>query len=184
MSAGVDYGHGLANIDHQTGIRYGVISPHSLSGDSLDEVYQRGENLTHWAAVEEARTTLAEHINRGLDTIGFEDVDKERLYEYVEGIWGDVEDRWNDRYEEQDDTYRYEQDGYVLETSSLGIYVIRSPYYTRARFCSPCCPGAGDLDGFDEDGEKTYCLGHEWFEEETAPYRVWSVETGEELVRP
>ena len=61
------------------------------------------------------------------------------------------------------------------------IFVLKSKYYTWAQFCSPCAPGAGYLTSFTdpEVGVKTYCFGHDWFENERAPYPVYSVETNE-----
>ncbi len=62
------------------------------------------------------------------------------------------------------------------------IMIIQSPYYTLAPFCSPCCPGAGNLDQAG-DGVKTYCFGHEWFDGGRAPYPVYRVSDGS-LVEP
>lgn len=60
--------------------------------------------------------------------------------------------------------------------------VLKSPYYTYAPFCSPCVPGAGNLDdaarkgNLDEhSGVRTYCLGPEWFDGDKAPYPVYRV---------
>jgi hypothetical protein len=65
---------------------------------------------------------------------------------------------------------------------TLGM-VTDSPFYTFAQFCSPCVPGAGNLDNAMDEGVKTYCLGHDWFESGKAPYPVYSVTSGE-LVDP
>jgi hypothetical protein len=54
--------------------------------------------------------------------------------------------------------------------------VVKSPFYTYAQFCSPCVPGAGNLDNPMAEGVKTYCLGHDWFEGGVAPYPVWRVD--------
>ncbi len=58
------------------------------------------------------------------------------------------------------------------------IFVLGSPYFTRAAFCSPCAPGACYLTDPCDDGERAYCLGHEWFEDGEAPYPVYDVKTG------
>jgi len=81
--------------------------------------------------------------------------------------------------------YIYQGDGYVCECGDDGdIFVTKSLYYTYAQFCSPCAPGAcylmNPLDELDE-GNKCYCLGHDWFESGKAPYKVYSVETNEEV---
>lgn len=66
------------------------------------------------------------------------------------------------------------------------IFVLKSPYFTYAQFCSPCAPGAcyltSPLDEPDADN-RAYCFGADWFEDDKAPYPIYSVETGE-LVTP
>jgi hypothetical protein len=59
--------------------------------------------------------------------------------------------------------------------SSNDLFIVASPYYTRAQFCSPCAPGACHLDHPMPEGDKCYCLGHEWFRGGLAPYPVFSV---------
>jgi hypothetical protein len=84
-------------------------------------------------------------------------------------------------------SFSYEQDGYTSECGEDGdIFILRSPYFTYAQFCSPCAPGAcyllNALESHDADN-KAYCFGHDWFEDGQAPYPVYSVATGE-LVMP
>jgi hypothetical protein len=124
MSIGIDYGRGATNIDHETGIRYGVIAQYSV--------------MQAWA--DSAHPVYPETADDCDEPIGWE----------------------------------YADDGYEL-TGCLDsdIMVLKSPYYTLAPFCSPCVPGAGDLNSARSDGVKTYCLGHDWFEEGVAPYLVY-----------
>jgi hypothetical protein len=61
--AGIDYGLGLSNIDRTTGIRYGVISPHSVNPDALDDVWQNGRDLTWEAALEEAQAEYQAEVD-------------------------------------------------------------------------------------------------------------------------
>jgi hypothetical protein len=63
----------------------------------------------------------------------------------------------------------------VLDTD---LVVTRSPFFTKAKFCSPCVPGAADLNEPCEDGVRAFCLGKDWFEDDKAPYPIYSVETG------
>ena len=86
----------------------------------------------------------------------------------------------------------YEDDGgYVCSqeadsyASGDDVFVVKSPYFTFAPFCSPCAPGAVYLrDAFDlgaNDNDlrpRGYCFGHEWFEGNIAPYPVYEVATG------
>jgi len=62
---------------------------------------------------------------------------------------------------------------YLAECGEDGdIFILRSPFYTRCRLCSPCAPNAGYLLSPDPLGVEAYCFGDDWFEE---------VETGEEI---
>lgn len=107
-------------------------------------------------------------------------------------------DGWDERSEPEyeDDGSNEDGDGDLLEPSAWvvnedgfhaftggeggDIFVTLSPYFTRAKFCSPCAPGACYLLNPNADGERAYCLGHEWFEG-PAPYPVYRVDTGEEV---
>ena len=128
---GIDYGNGKANIDVETGIRYGVISYNKIDQEALNDIYQNGENLDYNNYVKEL-------------------LDEGKTEEEIEEL--------TEFYEEDNDTYEYKANGYEILTTDLGLYIIKSPYTTTCRFCSPCCPGAGDLDNYLEDGVETYCL--------------------------
>ena len=70
----------------------------------------------------------------------------------------------------------YDGNGYNAECGDSGdIFLTKSPYYTRCGLCSPCAPGAGYLTDSDDDGHKAYCFGHDWFEDSSAPYRIYRV---------
>ena len=77
--------------------------------------------------------------------------------------------------------FEYNNDGYEIKSDEYGdLFITKSPYYTFCGFCSPCAPGAGYLTS---DGNvKSYCLNHDWFEDNKAPYTVYSVETGEVVI--
>lgn len=165
-----------ANYDAATGIHYGVISLHSPNPDALQDIYDNGDNLSHAAAIEQVKGELRSAMQRVLEAYGVDRMTDDA----TDAAWEAVEQEFNDHYEEQEDTYQYRQGGYVLQTSSLGIYVIKSPYYTFAAACSPCCPNAGDLNTPRSGGLKTYCLGADWFDMyNRVPYPVYSIETGE-----
>jgi len=164
MSAGIDYGMGLANIDRETGIRFGLISQHSIMPEALAElepIYVR------------ACPKCGEEISDDAPTV------------YTRGKGGRIEcpacSYWIPEDELTGDDpqgYTYTEDGYHLSsgTDGFGIFVEKSPFYTFARFCSPCAPGAGNLDSHDPDGVKTYCLGVDWFDSDSpCPYPVYNV---------
>lgn len=173
MSAGIDYGMGRPNINHATGIRYGVISQHSVMLEYSDLAYDYGEPTCPkcgGSVVDAAKVDCEDwpQYERGCSDYACESC--EHILDSSD-VYGEEANGWS-----------YSGDGYKL-TSCLDsdVFVLASPYYTLAQFCSPCVPGAGNLDSADEDGVKTYCLGHDWFEERKAPYKVYSVATGEEV---
>ena len=146
MSAGIDYGRGVVNINEATGIRCGVISMGDILqawADSSEPVYPCANPL---CTCEELRK-----IER-------------------------------DCYFCEPCGYEYEGQGYAMQDClDSDVMVIESPFYTYARFCSPCAPGAGDLNNYDRNGVKTYCLDGSWFDSGVAPYPVYSVETDMEV---
>lgn len=85
--------------------------------------------------------------------------------------------------------WNVDADGLLATCSEDGdIFVLRSPFYTYAAFCSPCAPGACWLvTPVDPDpNNKCYCLGQDWFDEsyEPCPYPVWRVDTDEQVYTP
>lgn len=77
--------------------------------------------------------------------------------------------------------YEYDENGFHAEQiDETDIFITKSKYYTLCGYCSPCAPGAGYLTS--EGDIKAYCFGHDWFEDGRAPYKVYSVETGEEVL--
>jgi hypothetical protein len=82
--------------------------------------------------------------------------------------------------------FEYCAEGYEANCGEDGdIFIIKSPFFTYAQFCSPCAPGACYLlNTVEEDlNNRAYCFDHSWFENGKAPYPVYSVETGK-LVLP
>lgn len=173
---GIDYGNGMTNIDHETGIRYGVIR--------MEEVLQT------WADSSEA--------NYGQPTCPVCESECEE-YDDSNAAHGQAE-QYEDRgcadyfcptcklalgnedvFGEAPLNYAYNEKEYSCHQSydDPDIFIIKSPYYTLCQFCSPCAPGAGHI--MDRGDVKAYCFGHDWFESGEAPYPVYSVETGKEI---
>lgn len=166
MSIGIDYGMGRSNVDLKTGIRYGVISQHSIDPDwwgfaNLD--YDYGD------------PTCPECGDGIRESTGDEDKDY-----FCEGC---KTSQWSDAvYSDEPLGWAFEEDGYSLAPClDADIFILKSPFFTYAEFCSPCVPGAGNLDGYNKDGVKTFCLGHNFFEGDKAPYPIYDVITGKEI---
>ena len=183
---GIDYGSiSGANRDSENGIHYGVISQGSAGQawyDSAEPDYGKptcpkcGGDVVDSCRIEteeenesgEFVETFTQLYSNGCEDYACEDC---KLYLDSSDCFGDEPMGWG-----------FEGDGYVLtDCLDSDIFVIKSPFYTRAQFCSPCVPGAGNLDSPMGDGVQTYCLGHDWFEEGKAPYPVFSVATNEEV---
>ncbi len=117
----------------------------------------------------------------------------------VEHVWAVVEQDFSDNAGEHECSPLYEHDGYkITKCLDSDLMILKSPYFTYASFCSPCVPGACNLDSSLDVGEiddkraaelgitsnKCYCLGGDWFDDDQpAPYPIYSVETGK-LVQP
>lgn len=95
----------------------------------------------------------------------------------------EVEGSETERYEYVEPIgFTYEGGGYKITQAfdNTELFILKSPYYTRAKFCSPCAPGAGNLDDYCQEGAYTYCLDVSWFDDENPPYdRIWLVENDE-----
>lgn len=159
---GIDYGLGQSNVDKANGIRYGVISQHSVMPESLDSIeYDYGK-------------PGCPHCGRELPA-AIDDDDCPHCQAHI--------DDSSLCYADEPVGWSYTEDGYKLcDCLDSDIFVIKSNYYTHAQFCSPCVPGACNLDSPCQDGAKCYCLGHDWFDGGKAPYPVFSVETGRQIV--
>ncbi len=152
---GIDYGMGLSNCDHKTSIRYGVISMHEV--------------LQTWTDSSEAQYTptcpyCGNKLKQGFDAKRcgscHRQIDPDRDFDMLEP-----------------DCFTYDTEGYQCQQSSddTDIFIIKSPYYTYCQFCSPCAPGAGYIMHSVMDGIRAYCFGHDWFEDDNAPYPVFKV---------
>lgn len=122
----IDYGMGKTNLDHETGIRYGVVSMNSLNSWVYEEFMAHGESLTMREIEEDFR---AENPDAGDDAVA----------DYLSEV------------QIEEENFRLERDGMILELSHLGgapiIFVVKSPRVVSVgSLCSPCCPGAADLD--------------------------------------
>jgi len=191
---GIDYGMGQTNIDKKTGIRFGVISVNALTqyiwdhvesdygdptcpkcGNKVEEYdedthgefksYQMFENHPEWN-----RDCIADYACKHC-----------KHYIDSDHVWADEP---NGHYYEDKDTKFWID-------SHNDVMILKSPYYTRAQFCSPCAPGACYLTNAIDNGEKAYCLDTEWFDQDEegeysrpCPYPIWRVDNDELIYKP
>lgn len=190
-NAGIDYGMGKTNIDHETGIRYGVIVHH-------------GVGQTWYESSEPYYAPFCPYCGNQVAEIYEEMVELPRCPKCNHEF--DPDQSFNNF---DPAGFTYNNDRYICnqEYDDPDIFVIKSPYFTYCKFCSPCAPGAGYLmDWFKVNGERitekdlenipaiferykqkaenagyirAYCFSHDFFPDNKAPYPVFSVETGE-----
>lgn len=171
---GIDYSLGKSNFDPETGIHFGVISCHSLS----DALYDAQEFDYGDATCPKCCNPV---VDSGDDSIPAT-CDRED-WDYSGNDFACLDCKstfWSDQcYSDEPIGWSIDDGEYkVIDCLDSDAMVIKSPFYTMAQFCSPCVPGAGSLDNPCDDGAKSYCFGHDWFETGRAPYPVYSVETG------
>jgi len=137
----------MPNYNPETGIAYGVAALNGLADWVFDEFFDHGTNVTFEAA---------EADYRAENGLGADD---------------EIPQEWYDEYESDEEAYELETaDGLKLGLDYLGgaalVWVFESPHTVEAPACSPCVPGAGDLDsigGRSSGGTiRCYTLPAEW----------------------
>ena len=169
---GIDYGMGSSNRD-ANGVHYGVISQHSIMPECTDDFEMDYGNPTCPQCTNDV-------IELTLETDSDEEYEQYSKYgcaDYICHVCKLTLDS-ADVFAEEAQGFTYEQDGYKLcDCLDNDVFVLKSPYYTYAQYCSPCVPGAGNLDNPMPAGVKTYCLGEDWFGEDSpCPYPIYRVE--------
>lgn len=184
---GIDYGLGQSNVDLKTGIRYGVISQHTVGQAWYEDAEPDYGKPTcpkcggkaHSYADYPDRLPISKGDMEGWECDWYEGspdyLCPECKYLFTsEAAFPDEPLGWT-----------FEDDFYSLQDClDSDIIVLRSPFYTFAQFCSPCVPGAGNLDNPMKNGVKCYCLGHDWFESDVAPYPVYRIENDQLVPSP
>ena len=144
---GIDYGNGLTNIDNDTGIRYGVVRINNLSTWVWDELEPQYHPSCPYCGSDIA--------DDDYDSMGF-------ICPHCEH---DVTE--SDLWEDSPDCYSYDGDDWKGFTThdNCYLFVTWSKTVTECQYCSPCYPGAGNIDTPIAGGVKTYGLPDEYFGE-------------------
>lgn len=145
----------LPNRNPETGIRYGYISAQSLDPEIVDELQQDGVDV-HW---HERREELEECLRNSLS-----DFLSNRSIDCVIDVA--VEAMGNENFYDDEPVHEGEREGVRYRTSWLGgalhVWVFSSPHTGMYQECSPCVPGAGNLDCPDPDGVLTCDVPADW----------------------
>ena len=176
MGIGIDYGRGQTNIDNETGIRFGVIPAGDICqawSDSSEPDY--GEPTCPKCGNSAIESTdddcpdFDEPENEDIDVSGCGDYYCENCRRAFDG---------EDAFGEEALAFTLDDNEYLATQSGddRDVFILKSPYYTRAAFCSPCAPGACYLRSPHEAGEKAYCFAADCFDDERpCPYPVYRV---------
>lgn len=180
---GTDYGMGQTNIDTETGIRFGVISQNEVLqawADSSEADYgdptcpKCGNEAT---AIDDVRVPVLDDSPNLEPLTDWEDNGRDHACLNCRYSFDSDE-----AYRDEPNGFTYDADGIVAQSGSDGdIFILKSPYYTRAQFCSPCAPGAAYLMNPCDDGPKAYCFDASWFDDGKAPYPVYRVSDNSEV---
>ena len=178
---GIDYGNGQTNIDHASGIRFGVIPANDVGQawyDGAESDYGAASCPKCGNEAEEAKGKYRkyEHSKHECDDYVC------HACKYVFGSESAYGDSPLCEYIDNGEYRAYQH------RDDCDIFIEHSLYYTYAQFCSPCAPGAcylrNELDGSlpENYGNRCYCFGHDMFEDNKAPYRVFRVDDNSEVL--
>ena len=144
-----------------TGVRYGVIALQSLNDDVQHELMfgRNAANVTEQEAEDEfntqARAKFEEIGGEAMDIDRSVDREVEKLMEQLQIDEPQIEGHY---------------EGVKYQVSWLGgapmLWVIESPHLVQVNdLCSPCVPGAADLDsGLTDYGFECYGVPADWME--------------------
>ena len=157
----------MPNYNPDTGIPYGTIYLHHLDSDLAQELwYTHGEDISYKNALEELREDVSAQMideeENGECPIRSVDDFNDELDEIVE--------RRAEHIQIDEPTIEGEYEGVKYMISWIGgaplLWVFRSPFTGSYAQCSPCVPGAGDLETPDEYGVVCYDVPPDWRRDE------------------
>lgn len=150
----------IANMNPETGIRYGTIYLNNLDGDTAAYLFDEGRNVSEYNALQELRHELVFEA----DDMGFEDEEEMEAW---------LQEEFERRVENlniEEPTIEGECDGVTYMISWLGgaplLWVFNSPHVGTFDLCSPCVPGACNLESPDPEGYVGYTVPPDWLRKE------------------
>lgn len=145
-----------ANQNPKTGIRYGIISANNLHPDVIEELILFGSDV-RW---EEAVSELECNYRYGNLDDGETECDD--IADEIERRIQEMADNWYD----DEPIHEGKYEGVEYRTTWLGgalhVWIFESTVVGNYQQCSPCVPGAGNLDCPDLDGVVCYDIPKEW----------------------
>ena len=135
QNADIDYGMGAINIDKDTGIRYGVISQHSISGEALSdfESYYGNATCPQCGTIlkefdEDHHYDYSDSDRRGCSCADF-------ACETCEVFFDDTMSEYF--YPDEPLSWYLEDSEYSAEFClDSDIIIVKSPYFTYGQYCA------------------------------------------------
>lgn len=188
----------MSNMNPETGIRYGVIAGNSLDPEVLHELTS-GTSITYTNAYEDERKRLLkiwqDEFDSSTEASASQtdpDFDVMEHIQFKLSVPADIEDaesfaefkleEFSSTWECDEQEYLIDKDGVKGRVSWLGgaplVWVFEGPTGYAAELCSPCVPGAANLDGgwleSNVDAETSYphhcyVVPRDWLEPEVIP---------------
>lgn len=146
----------MTNFNPKTGIAYGVISANTLDQDLVQHLLY-GSQAYNGSYDDAAKEYLHQARNdaeeAGLDFDEFASLEE-----------------FNDQYEDYEPRISGQLQDTTYETLWLGgallFWIFESPHTGFFQPCSPCVPGAADLDNPCENGIEGYTVPTDWLYKE------------------
>lgn len=169
----------VVNIDPTTGIRFGVVLAANVP-ELFYDIVLYGESLTLQEYLNDVRARLASAKRAGdiKDLLAYVDESMTQQLKFplspeqTEALCDEIVADFEPREEEFEYVFETDLGRVRCLTFYLGgaphVMIVESPYVAWCRPCSPCVPGAGDLDSLCETGAGVlaYCPPPEFLGED------------------
>lgn len=144
-----------ANVNPETGIRYGIISAISLDPEIVNQIQCEGRDV-RW---EDAKRDLEDTIRSACEGL--------MSKHDVDAVVDEALDRMNgDQWVDDEPIHEFRIDGVMGQTTWLGgallVWVFKSTDVGRFELCSPCVPNACSLDSPYPGGYEGYDVPGNW----------------------
>ena len=161
----------MPNIHPITGIAFGTIYLNNIDADVASWLWDRATNISYVQACKDIREEVTRDVRTELEEADSAGV--ERPFDEEREIERRV-DKLTENLDIDEPYLEGEAEGVKYGISHLGgaalLWIYESPYTGLYRQCSPCVPGAGDLDSpadpfHDKVGVICYDVPPDWREQ-------------------
>ena len=142
----------VANMNEETGIRFGIIAANSLDPEIVNELQMNGIDL-HW---QEALADIRKAVDNDEDV-----APEDKADEYEAQV-----DKLGDSFYDDEPVHSFEHHGVTGLTTWLGgallVFLFHSPFTGTFDLCGPCVPNCCNNDSPNPDGYVGYTVPEDW----------------------